>query len=61
MVIKIGAILMDLSPAALESLDEEPVNIERFNKTIEYLRPIQENKRQHERTEDPVIELLLET
>lgn len=57
----IGGISMDLSPAALESLDEEPVNIERFNKTIEYLPPIAENKRQHKRTEDPTIEELLQT
>ena len=50
-----------VSPAAPGSLDEEPVNIEHFEKTIEYSRPIDENERQYERTEDPIIQQLLQT
>ena len=45
MITKIGVISLDLSPAALESLDEESVNIEHTEKTFEYLRPIEENER----------------
>lgn len=54
-----NVVSLDLSPAALCNLDGEPVNIERFEKTIEYSRPIEENERKYERTEDPMIQELL--
>ena len=52
---------LDLSPAALEDLDGESVNTERFEKTIEYSRPIEEKERQYERNEDPITSMLLQT
>ena len=58
-ITKIGVVSLDLSPAALWNLDGEPVNIERFEKTIEYSRPIEENKGQYERSDDPIIQELL--
>ena len=54
-IIKTDVISLDPSPAAVESLDAQPVNIEHFEKTIEYLRPIEENERQYEGTELPIM------